>query len=106
MLRQDQQGFENMEMRILELNPGYATAHQWYAELLAAVGRMEESISAARKAEELDPLSPAMPFAVGGAYMAARQWEPAEAYHLKALEMEPELAIASALALALALALA
>jgi TolB-like protein len=86
----DWEGSDREFKRAIELNPNYATAHQWYAELLAAVGRMEESIAAAHTAEELDPLSPAMPFSVGGAYMAARQWEPAEDYHLKALEMEPD----------------
>lgn len=43
--------------RAIELNPGYATGHQWYAEYLSAVGRMDEAVEEARKAAELDPLS-------------------------------------------------
>jgi len=29
----------------LELNPNYATAHHWYGEYLAIVGRFEEAIA-------------------------------------------------------------
>ncbi len=43
--------------RALELAPGYATAHQWYAFLLAARGRHGEAVAAARRARDLDPLS-------------------------------------------------
>jgi len=86
----DWQGAEREFKRAIEINPGYATAYQWYAELLAAWGRFDEAIAAARKAEELDPLSPAMPFSVAGSLHAARKWEESEAYCLKALAMEPE----------------
>jgi DNA-binding winged helix-turn-helix (wHTH) protein/tetratricopeptide (TPR) repeat protein len=43
--------------RAVELSPGYATAHQWYAFLLAALGRQGEAVAQARQARELDPLS-------------------------------------------------
>jgi DNA-binding winged helix-turn-helix (wHTH) protein/tetratricopeptide (TPR) repeat protein len=43
--------------RALELSPGYATARQWYAFLLSALGRHEEAIAQARKARQLEPLS-------------------------------------------------
>ena len=86
----DWEGSEGEFQRAIEINPRYATAYQWYAELLAALGRPDEAITAALKAEELDPLSPSMPFAVSGACQSARRWEEAEAYARKALEMEPE----------------
>jgi len=41
--------------RALELDPRYATAHQWFAELLSAMDRHEEAVASARRAEELDP---------------------------------------------------
>lgn len=41
----------------IELNPNYATAHQWYAHLLNQQGRFEEAVAEARKALELDPMS-------------------------------------------------
>jgi len=43
--------------RAIQLNPGYATAHHWYAWHLSLVGRNSEAIAEMRKAENLDPLS-------------------------------------------------
>jgi len=43
--------------RAIELNPNYATAHQWYGQYLAAMGRFEEAYKKINKALELDPLS-------------------------------------------------
>jgi adenylate cyclase len=41
--------------RAIELDPMYASAHQWYAEVLIAAGRHEEAIESARHAASLDP---------------------------------------------------
>jgi tetratricopeptide (TPR) repeat protein len=43
--------------RAIELNPGYAPAHHWYAWHLALLGRNDEAIAEMRKAVSLDPLS-------------------------------------------------
>jgi len=86
----DWSGAEREFKRAIELNPNYATAHQWYAELLGALGRFDESIAAARRAEELDPLSPAMPFSVAGALHGARRFKEAEEWYLRSLKIEPE----------------
>src|SRR6202021_3316569 len=43
--------------RAIELNPGYATAHHWYAWHLSLLGRYDEAIAEMKKAESLDPLS-------------------------------------------------
>ena len=43
--------------RGLELNPGYATAHHWYAWHLSLLGRNDEAIAEMKKAQNLDPLS-------------------------------------------------
>jgi FimV-like protein len=43
--------------RAIDLNPGYATAHHWYAWHLALFARYEEAIAEMRKAQDLDPLS-------------------------------------------------
>jgi TolB-like protein len=40
----------------LAISPNYANAHHWYSHLLAAVGRMDESLAESRKLVELDPL--------------------------------------------------
>ncbi len=44
--------------RAIELNQNYATAHQWYSEYLAAMGRFDEALSEIRRAKEIDPLAP------------------------------------------------
>jgi TolB-like protein/DNA-binding winged helix-turn-helix (wHTH) protein/Flp pilus assembly protein TadD len=43
--------------RAVELNPGYATAHHWYAWHLALLRQYDDAIVEMRKAENLDPLS-------------------------------------------------
>ncbi len=52
-------------LRAIELNPNYATAHQWYAELLASTVRLDEAIEQIRFAEELDPFSPIIKVVAG-----------------------------------------
>lgn len=44
-------------MRTVELNPAYSTGHQWYANLLTAMGRFDEAEREMRVAQEMDPLS-------------------------------------------------
>ncbi|CAN5757350.1 hypothetical protein BH20ACI3_BH20ACI3_24720 [soil metagenome] len=46
--------------RAIELNPNYATAHQWYGGGLGATGRFDQAIAEGRRAVELDPLSPCL----------------------------------------------
>ena len=41
--------------RAIELDSEYATAHQWFAELLSAMDRHEEAVVEVRRAEALDP---------------------------------------------------
>jgi tetratricopeptide (TPR) repeat protein len=43
--------------RGIELNPGYATAHHWYAWHLSLMGRNTDAIAEMKKAQNLDPLS-------------------------------------------------
>jgi tetratricopeptide (TPR) repeat protein len=43
--------------RGIELNPGYATAHHWYAWHLSLLGRHRDAIAEMKQAKSLDPLS-------------------------------------------------
>jgi serine/threonine-protein kinase len=43
--------------RAIELNPSYVTAHHWYAEYLAAMGRHDQAFNEITQAQKLDPLS-------------------------------------------------
>jgi TolB-like protein/DNA-binding winged helix-turn-helix (wHTH) protein/Flp pilus assembly protein TadD len=61
----DAAGAQKEFRRAIELNPSYPTAHTWYAEHLATIGRFEEMLVESREAERLDPLSPVI--VAGGA---------------------------------------
>ena len=50
--------------KALEANPSYATGHHWYSSCLQAFGRIREALDEVLRAEELDPLSPAITLAV------------------------------------------
>jgi serine/threonine protein kinase/tetratricopeptide (TPR) repeat protein len=76
------------------LNPGYATAHQWYGALLGALGRFDESFESFGKAIALDPLSPLRLSARGwGAYFAGR-YDDAVQYELRSLALDPDYVVA------------
>ena len=90
----DWPGAKRSFKRALELNPGYATAHHWYAAFLMAVGRFDESIAEARRAQELDPASLALSGTMGGILWEARRYdESIEELH-KSIEFDPNSYIA------------
>jgi tetratricopeptide (TPR) repeat protein len=74
----------------IELKPGYATAHHWYAFLLAFLGRTEESIKEILRARELDPLSPRINANVGNILYYTREYERALEELEKSKEIFPE----------------
>jgi TolB-like protein/DNA-binding winged helix-turn-helix (wHTH) protein/Tfp pilus assembly protein PilF len=53
----DWQAAEKEFRRAIQLDPGYATAHQWYAECLSFQGRFAEALEESERARQLDPLS-------------------------------------------------
>ena len=53
----DWQTAEKEYKRAIQLDPGYATAHQWYAEYLTWEGRFDEASVESERARQLDPLS-------------------------------------------------
>jgi Tfp pilus assembly protein PilF len=60
--------------RAIDLNPNYATAHEWYAELLAARGRESEALAEMKRARDADPLLVLMHTAVAGALYYSRHY--------------------------------
>ncbi len=80
--------------RAIELNPGYATAHQWYAEFLSAMGRPEEAIAVGKRARELDPFSPVIGTNLAGFFFVGGQIDRAIEQYKNVLEMEPDFVIA------------
>ena len=83
----DWMGAEKEFKRAIELNPGYATAHQWYAEYLSEMGRYNEAIAEAKRAQELDPLSLIINADGGLVFFYARRYDEAIAQCRRTLEL-------------------
>jgi serine/threonine-protein kinase len=58
--------------RAIELNPRYATARQWHAWYLAAMGQVWDAVAEGRRGVELDPASPSIRRSAGWLYYYAR----------------------------------
>lgn len=87
-------GAEKEFLRAIALNPGYATAHHWYAYDLVALGRLEEAIAQARLAQKADPLSVIISRDVGEMLLFAGRDDEAIAQCRKTLEMDPHFRLA------------
>jgi eukaryotic-like serine/threonine-protein kinase len=74
--------------RAIELNPGYVTAHQWYAEFLAEMGRFDEALNHGTRALDLDPLSLMANSALGEILYESRQYDPAIEQLHKTLDLD------------------
>ena len=73
----------------IKLDPRYATGHQWYADLLAATGRLDEAWKETQIAKELDPLSVIINWNVGWILHFSRKYTEAVAQFRSALELDP-----------------
>ncbi len=80
--------------RAIELNPGYATAHHWYASHLILLGRYDEAIAEMRKAENLDPLSLIINADLAETLVIAHSYDESIRQSRKAIEMDPNFALA------------
>jgi TolB-like protein/DNA-binding winged helix-turn-helix (wHTH) protein/tetratricopeptide (TPR) repeat protein len=76
--------------RAIAINPNFATAHQWYAEMLGTVGRSDEAETEIKRAYELDPFSRAVIMNLGLRHMAARRTDDAIAIFKRLIESEPD----------------
>jgi serine/threonine-protein kinase len=75
--------------RAIALNPRYASAHQWFAFLLAARGQFDAALLEAHTAIELDPASVSARRALGWVYYYARRYDQAREHLARAIEMNP-----------------
>ena len=92
----DWAGAEKEFKLALELNPKYPTAHHRYSLFLPVVGRLDESVAEAKKAQELDPLSLIINENVGDMLIVARRYDEAENQLLKTIELDPSFEVAHA----------
>ena len=80
--------------RAIELNPGYATAHHWYAWHLSLLGQYDEAIAEMRKAQNLDPLSLIINADLAEILILAHSYDESMQQSLKTIEMDPNFALA------------
>src|ERR1700678_503488 len=80
--------------RAIELNPGYATAHHWYAWHLSLLGRFDEAITEMKKAENLDPLSLIINADLAELLVLAHSDDESVRQSRKTIEMDPNFALA------------
>jgi len=92
----DFSGGEASLKRAIELNPGYATAHHWYAIVLAATGRHSRAAEEMERALESDPLSLIMYTDAGFIRFLARDYDQAIDAFQQALNLDPSFHAAQA----------
>jgi len=86
----DWEASERAFMRAIELNPGYASAHHWYAIFLTIAARFDDAIREIKLAQELDPLSPRINVNVGHVLIQAQKYDQAIESLEEAIEMFPD----------------
>jgi serine/threonine-protein kinase len=81
---------ERFFRKAIELNPGYSTAHHWYAvDYLAMIGRFEEALSEIDQAISLDPLSAIAQEGRGFVLMVSRRYPEAVLQYEALKEFDP-----------------
>jgi len=65
--------------KAIELNPSYATAHQWYGNYLSDMGQEDRALVEMRRALDLDPLSPIISRDVAWPLFFSRRYDEAVA---------------------------
>ena len=82
-------GSEREFLRAIQLNPQYATAHQWYAESLSWQGRFQEALAESEQARRLDPLSPIIATDHASILYYSRQYDASLTQCRSVLELDP-----------------
>ena len=85
----DWPGAEKEFRRAIQLNPQYATAHQWYAEFLSWQGRFDEAFVESAQARQLDPFSLIIATDYALIFYYSRQYERAIEQCRSVLELDP-----------------
>src|SRR4051812_4664514 len=80
--------------RAIDLTPGYATAHHWYAWHLGLMGRHGEAIAEMRKARSLDPLSLIINADLAEILLIAHFYDESAQQSRKTIDMDPDFALA------------
>ncbi|MFZ0659020.1 MAG: hypothetical protein WAM05_09895 [Candidatus Binataceae bacterium] len=90
----DWKAAERSFQRAIELNPSYATAHQWYAGYLQTLDRVGECVAEYAEALAVDPLSMVGRAAREGSLYLERQYDQVIAESGRTLELDPGFVLA------------
>ena len=90
----DWAGAEREFQAALQLDPAYATAHDWYAYYLASLGRFDEALSHITRAQTIEPVSLSISTDVGEIYYWSGQYERAIEQLRGVLQVEPDFPMA------------
>jgi len=85
----DWESSEKEFMKAIELNPGYATTHFWYAMYLSHMGRIDEAIKEMKISLELDPVSIVINKDSSTPYYCSRQYDKVMEILQNTAEMDP-----------------
>jgi tetratricopeptide (TPR) repeat protein len=77
----------------INLNPGYAVAHEWYAWHLFVLGHTAEGMFEMRRAESLDPVSPIIRSNMADALTVSHLFEESVLQSRKTLALDPNFAV-------------
>ena len=88
----DWEGAERGFKKAIELKPGYATAHEWYALFLAVRVHLDESQRQMQIAYDLDPLSPNVNNGIARIYHFRNEMDKALQQINKTIAMDPNYA--------------
>jgi TolB-like protein/DNA-binding winged helix-turn-helix (wHTH) protein/Tfp pilus assembly protein PilF len=77
----------------INLDPGYAVEHEWYAWHLLLLGHSAEGVFEMRRAESLDPVSPIIRSNVADALTVSHLFEESVRQSRKTLALDPNFAV-------------
>ena len=83
-------GAEREFKATVAVDPNYASAYQYFGFALLGMGRGEEAVGVAKRAQELDPVSPSVQTSLAWALFLMRRNEESERECKRALELYPD----------------
>ncbi len=72
------------------IDPNYAAAYQYYGFALLGMGRTEEAVDVAKRAQELDPVSPSVQTSLAWSLFLSRRYQESAQECKRALELYPD----------------
>jgi len=85
----DFEGARSEFMQAIDIDPDYATAHQWYGEMLAAQGNLDAALHQLELARMADPLAQIIPNTMGWSLVWSDRSDEAYQYLQESIELNP-----------------